>query len=101
MLETGFAALKCPTLAYDVVHRPLQIGSSAGGLIHIMFMEHGFDITREFFDNIQKCINNWILIEGHAMSMHLHSIKGDTCHTALSYCLGIRFTDAGDGPMLF
>ena len=35
----------------------------------MMFMDYGIDVTRAFFDDIQKCINRWILIEGHAMSM--------------------------------
>eukprot|EP01134_Creolimax_fragrantissima_P005297 CFRG5297T1 len=45
------------------------IGSSGGGLIHVMFMEHGPEKTRHFFDSIQHCINQWLLIEGHSMSI--------------------------------
>ncbi|KNC87399.1 hypothetical protein SARC_00490 [Sphaeroforma arctica JP610] len=45
------------------------IGSSGGGLIHVMFMEHGPEKTRHFFDSIQHCINQWLMIEGHSMSI--------------------------------
>ena len=41
-----------------------SLGTSAGSLVHISFLEMGHDITRLFYSNIQTVINNWLLIEG-------------------------------------
>ena len=41
-----------------------SLGTSAGSLVHISYLEMGHDITRLFYSNIQTVINNWLLIEG-------------------------------------
>lgn len=40
------------------------LGTSAGSLIHLVFMEHGHEECGKFYGNIQTVINNWLLIEG-------------------------------------
>eukprot|EP00124_Ichthyophonus_hoferi_P003248 Ihof_evm1s271 gene=Ihof_evmTU1s271 len=46
-----------------------SVGKSGGSLIHIVFMEHGHEVTRLFFDYIQKLVNQWLLLDGHSMSI--------------------------------
>lgn len=41
-----------------------SLGTSAGSLVHISYLEMGHDVTRLFYSNIQTVINNWLLIEG-------------------------------------
>lgn len=41
-----------------------SLGTSAGSLVHISYLEMGHGITRLFYSNIQTVINNWLLIEG-------------------------------------
>lgn len=41
-----------------------SLGTSAGSLVHISYLEMGHDITRLFYSNIQTVVNNWLLIEG-------------------------------------
>lgn len=45
-----------------------SLGTSAGSLVHISYLEMGHDITRLFYSNIQTVINNWLLIEGECRS---------------------------------
>ncbi|CAM9308504.1 unnamed protein product, partial [Sphacelaria rigidula] len=37
------------------------VGSSAQGLIHISWLEKGWDITRLFMNLVQKLVNNWLV----------------------------------------
>ncbi|XP_072286604.1 DNA-directed RNA polymerase II subunit RPB1-like [Pyxicephalus adspersus] len=46
-----------------------SLGTSAGSLVHISYLEMGRDITCLFLSNIQTIINNWILIEGHTIGI--------------------------------
>lgn len=41
-----------------------SLGTSAGSLVHISYLEMGHDTTRLFYSNIQTVINTWLLIEG-------------------------------------
>lgn len=43
-----------------------SLGTSAGSLVHISYLEMGHDVTRLFYSNIQTVINNWLLIEGQS-----------------------------------
>lgn len=52
-----------------------SLGTSAGSLVHISYLEMGHDITRLFYSNIQTVINNWLLIEGE----HGGVIPGPFC----------------------
>lgn len=45
-----------------------SLGTSAGSLVHISYLEMGHDITRLFYSNIQTVVNNWLLIEGEVLS---------------------------------
>lgn len=45
------------------------LGTSAGSLIHLVFMEHGHEECGKFYGNIQTVINNWLLIEGHSIGI--------------------------------
>lgn len=42
-----------------------SLGTSAGSLVHISYLEMGHDVTRLFYSNIQTVVNNWLLIEGN------------------------------------
>nr|XP_038943241.1 DNA-directed RNA polymerase II subunit RPB1 isoform X3 [Rattus norvegicus] len=46
-----------------------SLGTSAGSLVHISYLEMGHDVTRLFYSNIQTVINNWLLIEGHTIGI--------------------------------
>uniref|UniRef100_UPI00358E2B84 DNA-directed RNA polymerase II subunit RPB1 isoform X2 n=1 Tax=Myxine glutinosa TaxID=7769 RepID=UPI00358E2B84 len=56
-----------------------SLGTSAGSLVHICFLEMGHDVTRLFYSNIQTVINNWLLIEGHSIGI------GDSIADAKTY----------------
>lgn len=47
-----------------------SLGTSAGSLVHISYLEMGHDITRLFYSNIQTVVNNWLLIEGKPPHPH-------------------------------
>ncbi|KAK6963030.1 DNA-directed RNA polymerase II subunit RPB1 [Biomphalaria glabrata] len=55
------------------------LGTSAGSLVHIVFLEMGHDIAGEFYGNIQTVVNNWLLIEGHSIGI------GDTIADQQTY----------------
>ena len=38
-----------------------SVGDSAGGIIHITYLEHGSDACRDFMDSLQVVVNYWIL----------------------------------------
>ncbi|KAL7982998.1 hypothetical protein Chor_013604 [Crotalus horridus] len=56
-----------------------SLGTSAGSLVHISYLEMGHDVTRLFYSNIQTVINNWLLIEGHTIGI------GDSIADAKTY----------------
>lgn len=45
------------------------LGTSAGSLLHIVFLELGHEIAGRFYGNIQTVINNWLLLEGHSIGI--------------------------------
>ncbi|XP_046374548.1 DNA-directed RNA polymerase II subunit RPB1-like [Haliotis rufescens] len=45
------------------------LGATSGALLHIVFMELGFDTAGKLYGNIQTCVNNWLLIEGHSIGI--------------------------------
>ncbi|CAG5111359.1 Oidioi.mRNA.OKI2018_I69.chr2.g5675.t1.cds [Oikopleura dioica] len=55
------------------------LGASSGSLIHVIFNEKGPEITKRFFGDVQRIINNWLLIEGHSIGI------GDTIADAQTY----------------
>lgn len=52
-----------------------SLGTSAGSLVHISYLEMGHDITRLFYSNIQTVVNNWLLIEGEWTERSLCHIR--------------------------
>lgn len=59
-----------------------SLGTSAGSLVHISYLEMGHDITRLFYSNIQTVVNNWLLIEGAKLEVDLyHYISEYTLNT--------------------
>ncbi|RUS82303.1 hypothetical protein EGW08_009935 [Elysia chlorotica] len=55
------------------------LGTSGGSLVHIVFLELGFEIAGEFYGNIQTVVNNWLLLEGHSIGI------GDTIADQQTY----------------
>jgi DNA-directed RNA polymerase II subunit RPB1 len=45
------------------------VGSSAGGLVHVIFMEHGPTVCRDFFNDCQTVVNYWLLQEGFSVGI--------------------------------
>jgi DNA-directed RNA polymerase II subunit RPB1 len=37
------------------------IGTSEGGLVHVIFNDYGPEITKKFMNRLQKLVNYWIL----------------------------------------
>jgi len=56
-----------------------SLGASPGSLLHIVYLEQGFEQAGEFYGNIQTVINNWLLIEGHTIGI------GDTIADPQTY----------------
>ncbi|XP_055905536.1 DNA-directed RNA polymerase II subunit RPB1-like [Eupeodes corollae] len=57
-----------------------SLGASSGSLLHICFIEHGFEIAGKFYANIQKVVNAWLLYEGHTIGI------SDTIADPDTYC---------------
>uniref|UniRef100_A0A1B0GJN3 DNA-directed RNA polymerase subunit n=1 Tax=Lutzomyia longipalpis TaxID=7200 RepID=A0A1B0GJN3_LUTLO len=55
------------------------LGTSAGSLLHICFLELGHEIAGRFYGNIQTVVNNWLLLEGHSIGI------GDTIADPQTY----------------
>ena len=45
------------------------VRASAGSLMHVVFMEQGWQECGDFYGHIQTVVNNWILIEGHTIGI--------------------------------
>jgi len=56
-----------------------SLGASGGSLLHIVYLEQGYEQAGEFYANIQVVINNWLLIEGHTIGI------GDTIADSQTY----------------
>lgn len=69
-----------------------SLGTSAGSLVHISYLEMGHDITRLFYSNIQTVVNNWLLIEGKTCGCAPDIVQVDNkCFSLLSDCALICF----------
>ncbi|ELU15060.1 hypothetical protein CAPTEDRAFT_170227 [Capitella teleta] len=55
------------------------LGASSGSLMHVVFLEQGFEQAGDFYGNIQTVINNWLLLEGHSIGI------GDTIADPQTY----------------
>ena len=56
-----------------------SLGASSGSLMHIVFIEQGYEQAGAFYGNIQTVVNNWLLIEGHSIGI------GDTIADQQTY----------------
>ncbi|XP_078486063.1 DNA-directed RNA polymerase II subunit RPB1-like [Ciona intestinalis] len=56
-----------------------SLGTSSGSLCHVVALEKNADVCREFYSNIQTCVNNWLMIEGHSIGI------GDVIADAQTY----------------
>jgi DNA-directed RNA polymerase beta' subunit len=45
------------------------LGSSAGGLIHILYKDYGEQVAADFMYATQRLVNNWLLINGFSVGM--------------------------------
>lgn len=63
-----------------------SLGTSAGSLVHISYLEMGHDITRLFYSNIQTVINNWLLIEGKSRAPPGSVYKSCPSHPLTADC---------------
>lgn len=45
------------------------LGTSAGSLLHIVFMECGHEIAGKLYWHIQLVVNNWVMLEGHSIGI--------------------------------
>ena len=43
------------------------VGTSANSLVHIIAVEKGPEVAKEFYGDIQKVTNNYLLVEGHSI----------------------------------
>ena len=55
------------------------LGNKGGSLMHVVAMELGPDIARNFYGNIQTVVNNFLMLEGHSIGI------GDTIADNLTY----------------
>ncbi|XP_041482735.1 DNA-directed RNA polymerase II subunit RPB1-like [Lytechinus variegatus] len=55
------------------------VGASGGSLGHIIFMERGHEVAKEFYSVVQVLVNNWLLLEGHSIGI------GDCIADATTY----------------
>lgn len=45
------------------------LGNKTGSLMHVIAAEFGYDTARDFYGNIQKVVNNFLMIEGHSIGI--------------------------------
>ena len=45
------------------------LGASSGSLMHIVFLEMGHEPAADFYSDIQRVTNHWLLIEGHSIGI--------------------------------
>lgn len=67
-------------IMYGVVNKK-TIGASAGGLIDVIFREKGAYACRDFFGNIQKVVNFWLLHNGFSIGIGDTIADTDTMNT--------------------
>jgi len=55
-------------LMCGVLHKG-NVGSSSGGLIHLIWKEYGPEATRNFMSNVQTVVNNWLVHHGFTVGV--------------------------------
>jgi DNA-directed RNA polymerase II subunit RPB1 len=56
-----------------------SLGTSSGSLVHVVFMELGPEVSADFYSDMQRVINHWLLLEGHSIGI------GDTIADPQTY----------------
>ena len=65
--------LLCGILSKDT------LGNKGGSLMHLVFLEKGVEVARDFYGSIQTVVNNYLLLEGHSIGI------GDTIADKVTY----------------
>lgn len=55
-------------MVYGIVEKK-TVGTSQGGLIHVIFREKGPDATRQLFTGIQEIVNYWLFHNGFSIGI--------------------------------
>ena len=55
------------------------LGTSAGSLLHVVFLELGFETAGLMYGNIQTVVNNWLMLEANSIGI------GDTIADPQTY----------------
>ena len=55
-------------IMYGTINKKV-VGSTAGGLIHIIFRERGPVVCRDFFSGVQRVVNFWLLHNGFSIGI--------------------------------
>ena len=45
------------------------IGATAGGLMHIIYNDHGHEAARDFLDNVAQVLNQWLVHQGFSVGL--------------------------------
>ena len=45
------------------------LGASEGSLMHVVYLEEGYEEAAKFYSNIQLVVNQWLLIGGHSVGV--------------------------------
>jgi len=45
------------------------LGTGGGSLIHVIWLEHGHEATRNFMDSVQAVVNTWLLTHGFSIGI--------------------------------
>ncbi len=45
------------------------VGNVSGGLLHVLVMEMGHEVARQFYGNLQTVVNNWLLVHGFSIGV--------------------------------
>lgn len=45
------------------------LGASEGSLMHVVYLEEGYEKAAQFYSNIQLVVNQWLLIGGHSVGV--------------------------------
>ena len=71
LIEHG--ELLCGILSKDT------LGNKGGSLMHVVVVELGSEVAKQFYNNIQTVVNNFLLLEGHSIGI------GDTIADSVTY----------------
>lgn len=67
-LSDGGVYIEDGEIMFGVINKKI-VGASAGGLVHIIFREHGPVICKGFFSGVQMVVNYWLLHNGFSIGI--------------------------------